>query len=464
MNIKYDFLGLIGLLMLLSMGCNQPVNKTAVIVSDFDLGKNILLVSHIEEGILDTLGGEKEIKSLSYTVEQPLILTLTIGRSNNYAYLSAGDTVMLERNGEGGQVTIVSKAESAENAYLTEFSGIQNSLEKDFGLMKIAAFKVDSFKLSLGQKYEQLDALMAKVQGDGKVNENFKKALDIRLKAMKGNDYMGYKSFHTYLTKEEPELPADYFSFLEDKFYDDPSLLLFAESRDFGTQVNGRDIDFTKYESVSAFFDATFEETKKTFSSPLLQNYYQFSVLDNQINFGSGLDGAMDMIEDYKSRVSNKYMRESLASIIEPWLPIRKGMAAPDFAGMTRDGKKVNLSDLKGKSVYVDVWATWCGPCIKEIPSLKKLEKDLHDTNVEFVSISIDPAKDKQKWLDFIKKESLGGTQLMAEGDWKSDVTQGYNIQGIPRFLLIDAEGKIVSANAPRPSSAETKALIESNS
>lgn len=464
MNIKNEFFLFICLATLLVVGCNQPVNNTAVITSNLALDSRSVRVSHVGEGILDTLGGENKVSLLSYTLKQPLILTLTQGRSNNYVFVSPGDSVTLEKGEEGGPSIVVSQANSAENAFLTDFAKLQGGLEKDFGLMKIAGYEVDSFQLKMVEKYKGLDALLEQIQASTEVGAYFKKVLHVRLAAMKGTDLLNYKSFYAYLKKEDPVLPEDYYAFLDDKFYDNPSLLLFAEGRSFGDQLVNKDLDFTTFPGVKEFFEATFEETKKVFSAPLVQNYYQFSAVDNQINFGSGLDGADKMIAEYESRVNNSYLRESLTATIEPWLNIRKGMAAPDFAGMTRDGKKVNISELKGKSVYVDVWATWCGPCIREIPSLKKLEKDLHDTNVEFVSISIDQEKDKQKWLDFIKKEALGGTQLMAEGDWKSTVTQEYNIQGIPRFLLIDAEGKIVSANAPRPSSEETKELIQSNS
>jgi len=128
---------------------------------------------------------------------------------------------------------------------------------------------------------------------------------------------------------------------------------------------------------------------------------------------------------------------------------------------VTTAGEMVNISDLKGKSVYVDVWATWCGPCKAEIPSLKKVEHDYSDKNIEFVSISIDELKDKDKWLKFVLEEELGGTQIMGEDAWKSEIVTAYEIKGIPRFLLIDDKGKIVSADAPRPSSETLRELLD---
>ena len=75
---------------------------------------------------------------------------------------------------------------------------------------------------------------------------------------------------------------------------------------------------------------------------------------------------------------------------------------APNFNLPNQNGETISLSDLKGKYVYIDVWATWCGPCIAEIPSLKKVEKLYHNKNIEFVSISIDvrdrPVYNYDKW------------------------------------------------------------------
>jgi thiol-disulfide isomerase/thioredoxin len=131
-------------------------------------------------------------------------------------------------------------------------------------------------------------------------------------------------------------------------------------------------------------------------------------------------------------------------------------IASPKFINYENyDGSKTSLDDLKGKYVYVDVWATWCPPCRKEIPYLQKVEKKYHNKNIAFVSISLDKEKDKTKWKKMINDKKMGGIQLFAGKD--ETFTKGYNIRGIPRFILIDPKGNITNANAPRPSN--TKAI-----
>jgi thiol-disulfide isomerase/thioredoxin len=126
--------------------------------------------------------------------------------------------------------------------------------------------------------------------------------------------------------------------------------------------------------------------------------------------------------------------------------------SSPSFDYENHKGGATKLEDLRGKYVYIDVWATWCGPCIAEIPHLKKLEEQFHGKNIEFVSISIDTKKDYEKWKKFVVTKELGGIQLFADNDWNSAFVKAYGINSIPRFILIDPDGKVVNANADRPS------------
>lgn len=147
------------------------------------------------------------------------------------------------------------------------------------------------------------------------------------------------------------------------------------------------------------------------------------------------------------------------------------GKPSPTFDNYQNyDGSKTSLSDLKGKYVYVDVWATWCGPCKREIPFLKEVEEKYHGKNIAFVSLSVDDdrrsgswEKAEQDWKKMIADKNLGGIQILAPKGWSSEFVQGYKIQGIPRFILIGPEGTIIDASAPRPSDEKLIKLFESH-
>lgn len=137
------------------------------------------------------------------------------------------------------------------------------------------------------------------------------------------------------------------------------------------------------------------------------------------------------------------------------------GSISPVFNFGNYQGGTTKLKDFKGKYVYIDVWATWCGPCIAEIPSLKMLEEKYQDKNIAFVSISIDKMKDIEKWRNMVKAKNLGGVQVIADNDWNSKFVLDYKITSIPRFILIDPSGKIIKGDAARPSNPELQAELD---
>ena len=167
----------------------------------------------------------------------------------------------------------------------------------------------------------------------------------------------------------------------------------------------------------------------------------------------------LEDIEKYGKYLVTEKQKEQEFKVNTEKATLKPGDKGLDFKYEDKNGKMVSFSDLKGKVVLIDTWATWCGPCKVEIPHLKKLEEEMKDKNVHIVSISVDEEKDKDKWKKMIADENLGGIQLFASG-W-SEITKYYKITGIPRFLLFDKEGKIISVDAPRPSSPNLKPLIE---
>lgn len=157
--------------------------------------------------------------------------------------------------------------------------------------------------------------------------------------------------------------------------------------------------------------------------------------------------------EKYKSNIAKKY--STLKSIM-------KGEASPKFENFENfDGSFTSLDDLKGKYIYVDIWATWCSPCFVEFPYLNQLIEKYFNKNIYFLSISVDKQIHKKQWQKMISEKKLGGLQLLADKGFDSDFIKAYLVQGIPRYILIDPEGYIVNINAPRPSDKKLKELFD---
>lgn len=165
-----------------------------------------------------------------------------------------------------------------------------------------------------------------------------------------------------------------------------------------------------------------------------------------------GVDNAEDVKAIFEANVNDSDMKATFNKLYEEGSKITKGKKAVGFKYKDIDGKEVSLDDLQGKFVYIDIWATWCGPCREEIPHLQKLEKAFKGMNVAFVSISIDENKDA--WEKMVKSEKLGGIQLHTGGD--REFIEAFRVSGIPRFILLDPDGNILEANMSRPSEEKT--------
>lgn len=136
------------------------------------------------------------------------------------------------------------------------------------------------------------------------------------------------------------------------------------------------------------------------------------------------------------------------------------GSPAKDFEMHDRDGNLVKLSDLKGKLIYMDVWATWCGPCVGEIPHMEKLYLQYkNDPRILLISVSVDSKLDA--WKKKIDEDKSEWPQYIVDGALKDKLYNEYMVTGIPRFMMFDSEGKIITINAMRPSNNKLIPFIE---
>ncbi|MEN8187335.1 MAG: redoxin family protein [Bacteroidota bacterium] len=193
-------------------------------------------------------------------------------------------------------------------------------------------------------------------------------------------------------------------------------------------------------------FDAKMERIKNEVAE-MLENAKD---LDTTV-YNMEVDQNAKMIEYFTAN----YEREHKS--LEAFKP---GTPSPKFNYPDVNGKNVSLDDFKGKYVYIDIWATWCAPCKREIPFLKELNKEYKGKDLAIVSLSIDKMENKDKWLQMVKDKNLEGTQIMADKDWNSEFTMAYGIKSIPRFILLDKEGNIVNSDAPRPSDPRLKETL----
>lgn len=114
-------------------------------------------------------------------------------------------------------------------------------------------------------------------------------------------------------------------------------------------------------------------------------------------------------------------------------------------------GTEISMKDLKGKVVVIDFWATWCGPCVNEMPNMKKLYSEYKDKGVEFIGVSLDQPKEKgglDRLKDFVEKNKIAWPQYYQGNYWNSEFSKSWGINSIPCVFIVDADGNLYSTDA----------------
>ncbi|MCB0762169.1 MAG: TlpA family protein disulfide reductase [Flavobacteriales bacterium] len=257
-----------------------------------------------------------------------------------------------------------------------------------------------------------------------------------------------------YQDVEMVEMPDEYYAFTRDLQLENPGMLHNETYRRYAdTHVNhlAHDrMDDGTYEGDLAFTNLKLDCITEVFTDQRLKDRLLHATMLDAVSF-YGAQDLTEVLAHFTKCCKDPDCIAEITAEVDAWKQLWKGNPAPVFSYNDANGNAHSVADFKGKVVYVDVWASWCGPCRREIPYLKDLEHDYHGFDVAFVSVSID--EDADAWLRSVEENELGGTQLLADKAWKSDICTDYKIEGIPRFLLIDQDGNIVSADAPRPSS-----------
>lgn len=215
---------------------------------------------------------------------------------------------------------------------------------------------------------------------------------------------------------------------------------------DLESELYGKDISASK----SAVAMLSILETKNTSVSVL--NKLSFNITERHIKANKA-NHTKETVALFKQLNSNAENINDIEQDVKAIARFFEGEKAPEFTFENKDQQKISLSDFKGKLVYIDFWATWCGPCRKEIPFLKELEHEFKNKEIVFISISIDRLSDYDKWKAMLVENEMSGVQLYAGNE--TPVLAEYDIQFIPRFVLVDKEGNFINSSAPKPSSKD---------
>ena len=190
-----------------------------------------------------------------------------------------------------------------------------------------------------------------------------------------------------------------------------------------------------------------------------LQGRVLYWSLARELMLGISLDNEAFVDARWQSfKESNPFPEytEAIQAELNKLSMLQLGQPAPDFTLNDPDGQSVSLSQFKGKVVLLDFWASWCSPCIADLETLRKIKKQVAAQPVVFLNISLDA--NEAAWKQAIAKHEIKGVHVRSE-----QVSQAYNVSGIPRYYLVDPQGLIVENNLRVWDVDEVVAKIEEN-
>jgi thiol-disulfide isomerase/thioredoxin len=193
---------------------------------------------------------------------------------------------------------------------------------------------------------------------------------------------------------------------------------------------------------LQAYYSTMMDEFSRNF---IMQNMNSIVSLSASTFLNLEEDnGLMEKLETSLLQLypNNKYVQE-FKNKLDGVKALPAGTTAPEVKLQSPDGKEISLSSLRGKTVLIDFWASWCGPCRRAMPEVVALYKKFKNRNFEIYGISLD--ENVSAWKEAIAKDGITWIQVSDLKRWDGDAVKAFHVDAIPFTVLLDAEGKIVA-------------------
>ena len=420
----------------LNVSVTSPINDAVVVVCQNVVHELKLDENGNAEFVMENMGAA--------------YFTLYHGREALRLYAEAGDDAMLTFEGadmvgtyqlEGGKSEAVKYLNSVKLIPLPD---------EDYAL------PFEEYKVKLAAK--EKDALRLLKARDFSAEGKFASMEEARIKYAYGAALMMFPVGHMIMSGDRAYEPEQaYYDFVATYVVEDEDLVCMDEYLEFVAEAmhlldaSNRDVRDVYPKTV-----AQMKYAADYFTSPKVREALLHHIATVYVdNFG--VKGIEELQNLYFTFVTDPALQAIYEAKCQRWDLSRPGRISPDFKAVDINGKEWTLREFRGKYVYIDLWATWCGPCRAEVPYLKELEEKFADAEIVFLGLSVD--KDKEKWEQMVKGGSLTGVQLYLGNE--SSFLEAYRVEGIPRFVLIGKDGIIINNNMTRPSQPQTAETLD---
>ncbi|MBR1462279.1 MAG: redoxin family protein [Prevotella sp.] len=450
--------------MMAAMLC-MPVLVSAQLMKGKIIGsdlKNITVVYSTTDDVLEREYRETQVNDGVFTFDADIPgestdVEIAIDNGNVLgAHLVKGKTVEVTIVHQNGAFTASFKEEMKGVSPVVSKMATAYNIMRYFSLDPNDKTTYEDYRKLLDNECNDVKALLKGIK-DKKARQYYTALNEAKYKEQK----LRLLSDRAYNEKKKPADYPEYVEILKDVDIND--MISFRSGLSLTKLLSKVDAEQAFKGDMGPYCKDIMQQAEQYVTNKALRRSIVNTVGYNYFTFGDNSGDYHAFFDEYKkfAGAENADVPAKYASVIASWDKTKSGIPAPDITLTDKDGNQVQLKDIcKGQFTYIDVWATWCGPCKKEIPFMEKTVERFKDNDkVMFISISID--EDVNAWKKMIENDKPQWPQYNINKQTAKQFSTDWGITGIPRFIMIDKNGNIFAADASRPSEEKTAMTIE---
>jgi thiol-disulfide isomerase/thioredoxin len=392
-------------------------------------------------------------------MEESNFVYLRMPRRNIVLYLSPGADIHVVFDAEDSEFyPVITGKGTLESRFMTTYA---IDIERNYGRMmvlnKAGEMSPEEFVEYMESVYQaKLDYLRG-FEGYPDLDPDFVSLMQTNMLYEKYALLMEYPMAYARSNAGDPELPAGYYDFLEEEnLFNDDYIKSRAYISFLGNYLNYLHERDVPEDDGRFYFEVRYDLAQDAFTGET-RDLMLSNIMISMLNFWD-FDKAEAKYQEFLDVAETEKYKEIVSGEYKTVLALSPGKEAPGFTLTNIDGQQVSLSDFEGKVVYLDFWASWCGPCMREVPHAKELKKRMQGRDdLVFLYISVDT--DEEAWRRTVEQQEIQGVHLNVPG-FSHEVPAAYNLKGVPTFYVIGRDGRIFDNRPPRPSNSRVDEVL----
>lgn len=449
--------------------CNQtPVNEltiTGTINNPSDSMVEVFyykdMIANKTEKVEATLD-ENNSFSVTLPLDEAKFVFVSEPRRTVRLYLAPGSSVnVLFDAQDPDQIPVIEGNKALESRFLVNYyQEMESKFNRGIILNQLGSTPADEFQTKMDEVHKEKLTFLEGFEGYNKLDKRFVDLMKTNFLYEKYGLLLEYPMAFAYFNPDsgDPVMPEAYYAFLEDEnllnddYLGSPAYLNFANSF-----VNRKIEEQSEASADVPYYERQYLAIREALNGKTREILLSQSLI-SMLNFGN-FDRAQELFADFSGLVQSADVKEIVDAEYQKVLALSPGNLAPAFNLTDITGNPVSLSDFAGKVVYLDFWASWCGPCMREVPFAKEL-KDRMEGYDDLVYLYISVDTDEQAWRKTVDEKEISGVHVNVPG-FSHEIPEAYNLKGVPTFFLIGRDGKIFDNRPPRPSNPNIDEVLK---